>query len=113
MVVVQPPALYCGVVKAVPESIKKKEHMFDFSMVLCYNGHRVIGMVGKVLRDSLDRSWVVTIMYQKGGEITQRNIEVKSINGNHITAYCHLRHQTRMFSIDNILSAAYCKKILH
>lgn len=70
-------------------------------------------MVDKILMDSLERNWVVTIMYQKGTEITKRNIEVKSITGNKVMAYCHLRHQTRVFAMENILAADYCRKTLH
>ena len=70
-------------------------------------------MYDKILKDSLERNWVVTIVYQKGEEITQRNIEVKSINGNMVRAYCHLRHQTRVFDIDKILAADYCRKEFH
>jgi predicted DNA-binding transcriptional regulator YafY len=68
-------------------------------------------MNDKILRDSLERNWIVTIIYQKGNEITQRNIEVKSIDKNKVRAYCHLRNQTRVFDLDNILAADYCRRI--
>lgn len=67
-------------------------------------------MYDKILKDSLERSWVVTIIYQKGEKLTQRNIEVKSIEGNRILAYCHLRRQARVFNLDHILAADYFRK---
>lgn len=90
------------------------EHMFDFILLQWYNIIKVICMINKVLRDSLDRNWTIIIVYQKGQEITERNIEVKSIDGKKVMAYCHLRQQTRVFSIDNILAADYCRSdVLH
>ncbi len=70
-------------------------------------------MYDKIFKDSLERNWVVTIIYQKGEEITQRNIEVKSIENDRILAYCHLRRRARVFGLDHILAADYCRKSGH
>ena len=70
-------------------------------------------MYEKILKDSLERNWIVTIVYQKGEEITQRNIEVKSIDDKKVRAYCYLRHQTRVFDLDNILAADYYRATMH
>lgn len=70
-------------------------------------------MYEKILKDSLERNWIVTIVYKKGEEITQRNIEVKSIDNNKVRAYCHLRHQARVFDLDNILAADYYRRIIN
>ncbi|MCX7711006.1 MAG: WYL domain-containing protein [Clostridia bacterium] len=71
-------------------------------------------MVQTILKTSLESHKMITIMYQKGNSITRRNIEVKAIDGNKIKAYCHLRKQTRVFNLDNILAAdVYRSKICH
>jgi hypothetical protein len=64
-------------------------------------------MVEHVLRASIERNWVITIMYQKGLEITKRNIKVMEIHEDSITAFCYLRKETRRFKLYNILSAAF------
>ncbi|MDP4088087.1 MAG: hypothetical protein Q8930_02300 [Bacillota bacterium] len=57
------------------------------------------------LRTSLNEHKVITIMYQKDSEITQRDIKVLKINDDDVEAYCYLRHQIRHFKKDNILAA--------
>jgi len=64
-------------------------------------------MVDHILRASLDRELIVTIMYIKGTEITMRNIKVLNMEEDHIKAYCYLRKQNRVFKKENILSAAF------
>ena len=64
-------------------------------------------MVEHILRASLDRELIVTIMYIKDTEITMRNIKVLSMDEDHIKAYCYLRKQNRVFKKENILSAAF------
>lgn len=61
-------------------------------------------MYDYVLRTSLTAHKIITIMYQKGNEITQRNIRVLRINDKDIEAYCYLRHEIRHFKIENILA---------
>ncbi len=68
-------------------------------------------MIDKILRDSLMRGWIVTIIYYKGGQITKRNIEVKAVSEDRVIAYCHLREGIRMFSLKNIFAADYCRKM--
>jgi predicted DNA-binding transcriptional regulator YafY len=58
------------------------------------------------LKTSLIEHKVITIMYQKGNDITQRNIKVLKLEKDTIEAYCYLRHQVRHFKRDNILAAS-------
>ena len=58
------------------------------------------------IRTSLNEHKIITIMYQKGSEITQRNIKVLKLEKDTIEAYCYLRHKVRHFKKDNILAAA-------
>jgi hypothetical protein len=67
-------------------------------------------MIEHVLRASLERNWVITIMYDKGEEITIRNIKVLQIEGDNIKAFCYLRGEKRRFKKENILSAAFCDR---
>jgi predicted DNA-binding transcriptional regulator YafY len=64
-------------------------------------------MVDYVLKHALEDHQVVTIMYLRGAEITERKIKISKIKENDIEAYCYLRHQIRHFKKDNILSAMY------
>jgi hypothetical protein len=59
------------------------------------------------LRTSLNEHKILTIMYQKNEEITQRNIKVLKMDDKEIEAYCYLRHNIRHFKKDNILAAMY------
>jgi predicted DNA-binding transcriptional regulator YafY len=62
-------------------------------------------MFDYVLKTSLSDKRAVTIVYQKGNEITQRKVRVTSIKENEIIAYCYLRHEYRHFKKNNILAA--------
>ena len=62
-------------------------------------------MIDKVLKHSLESKLPINIMYQKGIEISQRQIQVKSIEGNIVNAYCHRKQAMRKFSRENILAA--------
>ena len=64
-------------------------------------------MVNYVLINSLQDHRIVTIMYQRGKEITQRNIRIMKLTDKDIEAYCYLRHQVRHFKKENILAAMY------
>jgi len=61
----------------------------------------------KYLKTSLEGHKVITIMYMKKTEITQRKIKVLKINDEDIEAYCYLRQGIRHFKKDNILAAQY------
>jgi sarcosine oxidase delta subunit len=61
-----------------------------------------------VLKASLERGWIITIIYQKDDLITKRNIKVLSIKNNTIKAYCYLRQNVRVFQRENILAASFC-----
>jgi hypothetical protein len=64
-------------------------------------------MVEHILKASLDRGLLITIMYLKGSEVTMRNIKVLEIKEDRILAYCYLRKENRVFKKENILSAAF------
>lgn len=65
-------------------------------------------MFDHVLRASLEEQRVITIIYQKGIEITERRIKVLEISEDRIKAFCYLRGERRVFKKENILSAALC-----
>ena len=67
----------------------------------------VVFMFDYVLKNSLLDHRIVTIMYQRGREITQRNIKITKLEDNDIEAYCYLRKQVRHFKKENILAAMY------
>ena len=58
-----------------------------------------------VLKSSLDAHKIITIMYQKNKEITQRKVKVLKMKDDDIEAYCYLRKQIRHFKKENILAA--------
>jgi len=60
-----------------------------------------------ILKASLERGRVITIIYNGESGISERNIKVLEIQDNRIKAYCYLRKQIRYFKIENILSADY------
>jgi len=62
-------------------------------------------MVDFLLNYSLENKTPITIMYQKGLEITQRNIRVIKITENLIQGYCYSRKANRNFKKENILAA--------
>jgi predicted DNA-binding transcriptional regulator YafY len=64
-------------------------------------------MFEHVLKASLEDHRIITIIYQKGSEITERKIRVLNITGDKVKAYCYLRRENRIFKKDNILSAAF------
>lgn len=64
-------------------------------------------MYENFLKTSLEGHKIITIMYMKKAEITQRKIKVLKINDEDIEAYCYLRHNIRHFKKDNILAAQY------
>jgi hypothetical protein len=65
-------------------------------------------MIDHFLKISLEKNKLITIIYQKGSEITRRDIKVMGLDGNHVRAFCYLRNQNRIFIRENILSAAWC-----
>jgi predicted DNA-binding transcriptional regulator YafY len=67
-------------------------------------------MVEYILRNSLQAHRTVTIIYQKGKEITQRDIRVIKLTDKDVEAFCYLRHQVRNFKKENILAAMYANK---
>lgn len=67
-------------------------------------------MVEHILKASLERDLIITIMYLKGTDITMRNIKVLEIKDDKIKAYCFLRKETRIFKKESILSAAFLNK---
>lgn len=64
-------------------------------------------MVDYVSKSSLQDHRIITIMYQRGKEITQRNIRIMKSTDKDIEAYWYLRHQVRHFKKENILAAMY------
>lgn len=64
-------------------------------------------MYDYILKRALEDHETISIMYQKGNELTQRNIKIIKIKGNDIEAYCYLRHQIRHFKKENILAAIH------
>jgi len=68
-------------------------------------------VVDYVLKSSLQNHKIVTIMYQRGKEITQRDIRVLKLTDKGVEAYCYLRHKVRHFKKENILAAMYLNEI--
>jgi len=66
-------------------------------------------MFEHILKASLERNLIITIVYLKGNEITMRNIRVLELKEDRIKAYCYLRKENRVFKKENILSAAFAK----
>lgn len=64
-------------------------------------------MIEHVLKASLERGRVITIIYNGESGISERNIKVLEIQDNKVKAFCYLRRQIRYFKIENILSAEY------
>ena len=67
-------------------------------------------MVNHILKTSLDRNIIITIIYLKNNEITESNAKVNKICGDIVKAYCYLRKQNRVFKIENILGASIISK---
>ena len=68
-------------------------------------------MINHIIKASIEREITISIMYQKGSEITQRKIRVLDIEGSSVKAFCYLRNQRRIFKLENILSASFVNKI--
>jgi hypothetical protein len=68
-------------------------------------------MIKHILKASIERDITISIMYQKGSEITQRNIKVLEIDDSGIKAFCYLRNQRRVFKLANILSASFVNNV--
>lgn len=64
-------------------------------------------MIEHMLRASLERGSIITIIYNGKSGMSERNIKVLDIQGNKIKAFCYLRKQVRNFKLENILSASY------
>lgn len=62
-------------------------------------------MIEHILRTSLERNRIATIIYMKHNQITIRNIKVLETGSDSVKAYCFLRKQLRTFKKQNILSA--------
>lgn len=62
-------------------------------------------MINHMLKYSLETHMPINIMYQKGIEISQRQIQVRKIDGDTIQAYCHSKNAIRNFKKENILAA--------
>lgn len=61
-------------------------------------------MKGQLLK-VFERNQLVDMMYlSKSGEITKRRIKVISVSESTFKAYCFVKHASRTFSIDNVLS---------
>lgn len=62
--------------------------------------------VTRIVHQSMAARLVLRIRYQSGtGEATQRDIEVRDIQGGYCRAWCHLRHEMRTFRMERILDA--------
>ena len=66
-------------------------------------------MVNHILKMSQEQHRIITIIYQSGDNITQRNIQVTDIQEGNVRAFCYLRNQNRIFKIENILSADFVR----
>jgi len=64
-------------------------------------------VIEHILRTSLERGWIITIIYSGSNGISERNIKVLELQDDSLKAYCYLRKQVRFFKMDSILSAAY------
>ncbi|MCQ1531431.1 hypothetical protein [Lutispora saccharofermentans] len=64
-------------------------------------------MIEHVLKASLERGNIITIIYSGKSGMSERNIKVLEIQEDKIKAYCYLRKQVRYFKLGSILSAAY------
>ena len=60
-----------------------------------------------ILKNSLQDHKIVTIMYQVGKEITQRDIRIIKLMDKDVEAYCYLRHQVRHYKKEKILAITY------
>ena len=62
-------------------------------------------MVRKTLALALENGRPVRIVYDSGKGLTERTVDVISLEGDRFTAYCRLRKGRRTFKLDGVLSA--------
>ncbi|OAS86672.1 hypothetical protein A6K24_03935 [Metabacillus litoralis] len=71
-----------------------------------------VKLLKQYLNLSLENQVPIEIIYlSKCGEFSQRKVLVRRISKEKVVAYCYLRNQIRSFSLDQILSASWSKKI--
>ncbi|MCM3599023.1 hypothetical protein M4D55_25120 [Metabacillus idriensis] len=64
-----------------------------------------------LLERAKEEQFPVEIIYiSDKGDLTQRTIIVNEVKGDYIKAFCFIKQQTRMFKMNNILSAAKLKR---
>lgn len=66
-------------------------------------------MKGILLRAAANKKPIEMIYMSKDNKISQRVIRVIAVNDSKVKAYCYVKKQYRIFSIDNILSVAQRK----
>jgi len=77
-----------------------------FGIIIVYSKWlRGIYMIDYILNYSLNSNQKIAIIYQKGLEISQRDIKVLAIYNDTIYAYCYTRKLNRRFRKDRILAA--------
>lgn len=62
-------------------------------------------MVEHVLKASLERDWIICIIYHSEKGISERNIKVLEMQDTYVKAYCYRSKGIRRFRLSNILSA--------
>jgi predicted DNA-binding transcriptional regulator YafY len=62
-------------------------------------------MVRKTLALALENGKPVRIVYDSGKALTERTVDVVSLDGDRFTAFCRLRKRRRTFKLDGVLSA--------
>jgi predicted DNA-binding transcriptional regulator YafY len=62
------------------------------------------------LKKSLEENYLVKIVYDNKGIITERTIKVLAIEDEKIIAFCYLRKARRTFLYKNILATELIKK---
>ncbi len=67
-------------------------------------------LIEKTLSVATESSLPVKIIYQGKDEITQRVIEVKKLQSDHVVAYCRLRRRISTFKLDCVLAAQIVDK---
>lgn len=67
-------------------------------------------LIEKTLSVAAASSLPVKIIYQGKDEITQRVIEIKKLQSDHVVAYCRLRRRISTFKLDCVLAAQIVDK---
>ena len=67
-------------------------------------------MVRKTLALALENGRPVRIVYDSGKALTERTVDVISLEGDRFTAYCRLRKRRRTFKLDGVLSAVLLER---